>query len=98
VWSVAGYEGSENLQVDNATPQSDRDCFGSITRLELRKNVSDVHLDVSSAIESSAAISLFRFPAEIKDSTSISRELIISPEMCSARVWAMAAGSRFFPA
>jgi hypothetical protein len=31
--------------VDNATPQGDRDCFGSITRLELRKNVSDVHLD-----------------------------------------------------
>jgi hypothetical protein len=35
----------EPLQVDDATPQGDSDRLGSVAGPELRKNVSDVHLD-----------------------------------------------------
>ena len=33
------------LEVDNATPQSDSNRLSSITGLEFRKNVSDMHLN-----------------------------------------------------
>src|ERR1700704_5619639 len=43
---------------------------------------------VSSAIESSPAISLFRFPAAMSDNTSSSRGLIGSSAICSASFFA----------
>ena len=67
--------------MNDAPPQRDGDSFRAVSNIELHKMFRTCIFTVSSAIASSAAISLFRLPLATSCNTCISRSLIASSPM-----------------